>query len=348
MTTPIAVLISDIHYTPATLEVASKSVRLAIDKARELRGSLIVCGDLLDSKAIIRAECANRVIEDLGNYGRGEEIIVLVGNHDLINQHGKEHALEFLRPYCDIVNEAAYRRFNLDMQSYVGLHLLPYINDPAKFVEEAQKIPPGEILICHQGFRGAQMGHYVVDKSNVNPDDVKHLRIISGHYHKRQDLGTVSYVGNPYTLSFGEAHDGPKGFRILLSDGNLDFVPVPARKHVVVDLYLNDRVECSAGDLEDIRTEDLVWAKVYGNVSDLDKITRPLIKEMLRLPQDNFKLDLLPHAKMDPAGEERKDLTPHQVLDSLIESQSESQERKQTLKATWRQLLNENSQSERS
>ena len=48
---PIAVLISDIHYNINTLPVADAALRQAIAKANELDVVLIVTGDLHDTKA---------------------------------------------------------------------------------------------------------------------------------------------------------------------------------------------------------------------------------------------------------------------------------------------------------
>ena len=75
---PIAVLISDVHYTPSSLPIAHTAMKMALSKAEALKVPLIDCGDILDSKAIIRAECANALIElfckDLTLFGQSSRL----------------------------------------------------------------------------------------------------------------------------------------------------------------------------------------------------------------------------------------------------------------------------------
>ncbi len=154
MSKPIAVLISDIHFTPATLELASVSLRQAMSKAASLRVPLVLCGDTLDSKSIIRGECANRLIEIMSEH-EGLRKLVLVGNHDLLNEKGKAHSLNFLRPYCHVVDHPVYDR-------HVGAHLIPYQHSQGEMQVILAGIEPGSRIICHQGVHGADMGHYLI------------------------------------------------------------------------------------------------------------------------------------------------------------------------------------------
>jgi hypothetical protein len=87
----------------------------------------------------------------------------------------------------------------------------------------------------HQGFKGAFMGEYVVDKTSIDPSEVADYNVITGHYHRRQKIGTVQYIGTPYTITFAEAHDPEKGYQLLLEDGSLRFVPLNLRRHIIVE-----------------------------------------------------------------------------------------------------------------
>jgi DNA repair exonuclease SbcCD nuclease subunit len=100
---PIAVLISDVHYNVQTLELADKAVRLAINKANELQVPLIVAGDLHDTKANMRAECVNAMIETFKN--TDTSTFIIVGNHDKINEKSDKNALNFLNKYAYIVED---------------------------------------------------------------------------------------------------------------------------------------------------------------------------------------------------------------------------------------------------
>ncbi len=60
---PIAVIISDVHYDLNTLEVADAALTKAVSKANDLDVMLIICGDLHNTKANLRAECIDAMYE---------------------------------------------------------------------------------------------------------------------------------------------------------------------------------------------------------------------------------------------------------------------------------------------
>src|SRR5579862_1378127 len=98
----LAVLVSDVHYNVHTLKLADAAMRMAIVKANKLEVPLIVAGDLHDTKANLRGECVNAMIETFKQCNKPPYIIV--GNHDRINEKSHEHSLNFLAPYCHIVD----------------------------------------------------------------------------------------------------------------------------------------------------------------------------------------------------------------------------------------------------
>lgn len=326
MSKPVAVIIGDIHFTPSTLELATKSLIMAKDKADELNIPLIVNGDTLDSKAIMRGECVNRLLDIVYHI---TETYVNIGNHDLLNEKGREHTLRFLNNYVDIVSKP----ISLGASS---IYIIPYQNSSEAMQSILDTTPKGSTLIIHQGVQTAYMGHYAQDKTSLPKDAYADFRVIASHYHRAQNIkcgrprkggvGLFSYIGNPYTLNFGEANDGPKGFAVLHEDGSLEHVPTNLRKHVVI--------EKAYDDLNDIHCdkEDLLWLKVSGPRSELAKISKKSI-----LGHSNFKLDLIPtdSAKVDKV----EGLTDHQLLDSLIDNLGETNDEKTYLKQLWRELL---------
>lgn len=334
-TNPKAVLISDIHFTVPTLELASRSLRAAVCKADELKVPLVIAGDTLDSKAIMRGECVNELISILDQ--KKVRVYVLVGNHDLINEKSAEHTLNFLKPYCTVVDKIVY---NED----VGAWLVPYQNDVEKLKSFlSDEITQGELLIImHQGVQTADMGHYQMDKTSLPKEWFANHRVVSGHYHRRQDIkcgrprqgaiGLFSYIGNPYTLTFGEADHPAKGFQILHENGILTPVPLNLRKHIVVKMTVNENTY-----IEGMTTEDIVWIKMQGSYSELSQVNKKELGTKL-LGHCNFKLDKIPTDA--PKFEYKvKNNTDEQLLDSIIDNTGESVEEKTTLKSLWRQIV---------
>lgn len=340
---PLAVCTSDIHFNLANLELATASLQAAINKANELKVPLIIAGDLHDTKAIIRAEVANRLIGVFQanniHYGR----YLLIGNHDLINEKSVGHSLNFLHPYIDIIDESTH----LD---HLDLWLLPYFSDKEDLIKFLGTVPLGSKLIMHQGFMGAAMGDYVLDKSSISPDLVKDFTVISGHYHRHQQLttkhesaimhpygiGTITYIGSPYTMSFGEANDGPKGFLILNEDGSFTREILNLRKHVVLNITTNELYDYTSPD--SISAQDLVWLKLSGPRSELDKIDKNTLGNRL-FGRVNFKLDLVPtESEILSKKVNSIQLVDHDLLDHIIDLESDSEEYKIYLKRLSREI----------
>lgn len=342
MSKPIAVLISDIHFNIHTLELAAQALLQAQFKAKMLKVPLVIAGDLLDTKAIIRAEVANRLIEML-SVKDAPETIILVGNHDLINEKGKEHALNFLKPYATVVEH-----IQTGQLCGTTVTLIPYQSNPQNIIDflkdeddRAKEIFEAEgytlarpMIIMHQGVQGSLMGDYVVDKTAVPKDTFTGHRVISGHYHPRQliaclDDGSVSYIGNPYTLGFGEANDPEKGYQILYSTGGLEFVPTKLRKHIIYDLTIKEL----SNTLIAHRVDDLVWLKITGTKEELAKLEHRQTGGMF----GTSKVDLIPLDQETQAPSKADSMSQGELLDSLIDSMTNTEDTtKARLKELWR------------
>ncbi len=335
MSKPIAVLISDVHYSLNTLELADKAMRHAIDMSNQLQVPLVVAGDLHHTKANLRSECVKAMIDTF--LKAWIPPILLVGNHDRINERNEAHALEFLRPYASIVDSP--------MRNLIpGWTLIPYNHDVAVLRAYLAKLPDASSIIMHQGLEGSHSGEYIQDKSALNPSDVSNFRVISGHYHKRQDIktgrpregavGLFSYIGNPYTLTFGEAADPDKGFQLLNEDGTTEFVPTYLRKHHVIQHTPKSLWESSHVTLQTI--DDLFWVKISGPKEELAKVSKDRVAWTLGIT-DSFRLDLIPTDELSRPKEVQ--LAADKLMDSLIDSLSEtSEDRKAYLKTLWKTL----------
>lgn len=324
MNKPIAVIIGDVHFTPSTLELATQAFTQAKDAARLHCIPLIVNGDTLDTKALMRAECVNRLIELVND--DTVEIIFNVGNHDLVSEKGAEHTLNFLKPYCDVV---AFPNYYSDEDLYI----IPYQASLERFQDYVKEAPQSATIVVHQGIQTAHLGHYIQDKTSAHPSIFEGRRVIGSHYHRRQHIkcgetGTFDYIGNPYTLTFGEAQDGPKGFILLYKDKQ-EFCEVYVRKHVLI--------ETSLEGLKSIKvdTRDLIHIKIHGEYSQLKQLKKEDIGKILG--HNNFKLDLIYEDKEEPSPIEN--LSTEQIFDKVIDENVKDKDKSTKLKSLWRQLL---------
>ncbi len=336
MPKPIAVLISDVHYSLSTLELADKAMRMAIAKANKLNVPLIVAGDLHDTKANMRGECVNAMIKTF-RLIKGQSF-VLIGNHDRINEKSEQHSLNFLQPFTMIVGSPLGT-----FQQNRMIEMIPYSHDQDIIKAHLKKCDKNEILIMHQGIQGSDMGEYVQDKSAITKDDVAGFRVISGHYHTRQSIdlpngGVWDYIGNPYTVSFGEANDPEKGFQILMEDGTLEFVPTNLRKHLIIqhDLGTKESIWSSTPAYSGSGRDDLMWVKINGTKEQILEFKRNEWLKEYGISQ-SVRLDLIPTDTTTSTPV--KALEKAELLDSLIDSLSNTtDERKERLKLKWKDL----------
>jgi UDP-2,3-diacylglucosamine pyrophosphatase LpxH len=334
MKKPIFVAISDVHFTLNTLSLATEAFRHAIDKAAELGVPLIDCGDLTNDKAILRAEVVSRLIE-LEKYAGSKKVDIsfLVGNHSLLNEKVPGvHALSFLK---NVISEPCwYHLFGACQDTVV--RFIPYQSDSEVIRKLISKITKKTIIVMHQGVKGAFMGDYLQDKSSIEPEVFEGHIVFSGHYHRHQSIGPVTYIGNPYSLTFGEANDGPKGYLVVYDDGSFERVLLPFRKHVIVN------VDCTKTDLFKIdkhqyNLDDLIWLKVTGPRSYLATLNKKEIGKHL-FGHENFKLDKIPSDAIEFKPINKK-LTENEILDQLIDNLAENTNKKEQLKKLWKEVL---------
>jgi DNA repair exonuclease SbcCD nuclease subunit len=318
----IGVILADPHCSLATLEPASFALGIVAREASYHNVPLIIAGDLFDGKALLRAECVNRVRLLLSG---GPGVWVIPGNHDRINERSAEHSL-----HC--IEDAKIHVWDGESGRADAILYVPYCSDSNRFAFIVRGTT-ARIVIGHQGIKGADMGHYIRDASAVDPRQLEGQRIILGHYHKRQDIGNISFLGSPYTINFGEANDGPKGYHLLHADGSLTFIPLPdIRRHVIVERRIDDVMTPIPG----LRPIDLLWLKVTGPESQLAKLRKSDIGK--HIGQDNFKLDKIPDTSAEVSKPKEK-VTPMGALDTLVDEMSETPEQKAKLKSLAREVL---------
>lgn len=329
MTTPKNnfVAISDIHFGLKTLPLATRSLERAISEAEVLDIPLVVAGDLQNDKDHMSMIVQNKIISTLKS--TKVPVFILSGNHDLINEKGKEHALEYLRPYATIVDEITYSE-DLDVW------FIPYQNSKQAFEDKINSLPhPGCKLVFHQGIAGAAMGDYAMDKTSVHPSTLAEHKGITGHYHRHQTLGTCTFIGSPYTVTAGEANDGPKGFLVVKDDHSFTRVLTDLRKHVTVIRTVSEIMN----PVEGLQPTDLLWIKVSGTTPELDALDKDAVGQF-HLGHSNYNLDRDYPQAVKPIEIKNTDSTdPKILLDKIIDDSLETDEFKEELKSFWKEVI---------
>jgi DNA repair exonuclease SbcCD nuclease subunit len=202
------IVFSDLHLCEDTAETVFEQVLPGILEAvQDDSDRTIAClGDFYHIRYKIPVALQNRVAAWLRKL-RAEKVslIFLPGNHDQINGAG-EHALEVFadNPLVQIITEPAWNQYGL---------WIPYRKDPVDILEAliARKptwLPatPPQVLWMHHGVKGAEMAPGVLGEIGLEPRQFQPWKLVlCGHFHKRQQLGNIIYVGSPYQVDASEA-----------------------------------------------------------------------------------------------------------------------------------------------
>ena len=200
--------IGDLHLRINKFTLATQFLTWLNKFIEEQQPDVVVnLGDSLDTHAVIRSEALNELMNHIYHVvDMGIPYVYIKGNHDQYSpKDGKYHAL---LPFKGRINNL----FIVDTsQDLFGMTFVPYLADGKDFPKTT--LP---ICVAHQTFLGADYGP-VNAKEGVDPETVLADIIISGHIHKKHNLGKVIYVGSPYSQDASDVNQ-VKGISIFDTD----------------------------------------------------------------------------------------------------------------------------------
>jgi DNA repair exonuclease SbcCD nuclease subunit len=172
--------------------------------------NVIFLGDWFENRAALNVSTMNwsyRGAEMLNDLGI--PVFFIIGNHDLFHRH--------TRAIYSPINFQAFSNFQVITDPVVvdeigsGALLSPFL-----FPDEYQHIRQHLNLDTWWGH--FEFKDFIVTGYNVkmptgpDPRDFKGPKnIFSGHFHKRQTAGNITYIGNTFPTNFGDAGDTDRG-----------------------------------------------------------------------------------------------------------------------------------------
>ncbi len=207
-------VIGDPHATPSNLDKIGQLFKLAED----LGNTTIWLGDFLDTKEIIRGKCLNFIFKHLKKSKLNH--IILIGNHDWFNLECIDHSLQPLKELPNVtvvddlcgLNKYSNKVIPLsgktkDMFSECDIYFLPYCKKRESVERVLDMIPEKSVLFAHLDIKGFDYGngHLCTDGISVKLLS-KFSKVISGHFHKFQEDDKLTYLGTPFSHTFGESN----------------------------------------------------------------------------------------------------------------------------------------------
>ena len=200
----------DIHCKISNIETVRKlGQKIQLLATERKFDTLILGGDILHDHEIVNASCLNVVVGLMRDFKPlFSQIVVLVGNHDLIHYSvaGTEnHWLNVLKTEFTIVDKPTL--------IFPRVLAVPYF-EPGKLKPTLFSWDPDwqtkvDLCFAHQELKGFKLGGIISDKGDDWFDDRKNPFIVSGHLHVAQYKGgNVLYSGSAFQHSFGDTSQG--------------------------------------------------------------------------------------------------------------------------------------------
>ena len=132
--------VGDPHYKKDNKESTHLFERRFIKMLPNIKPDVIILlGDLLHDHEKLHTLCLNRIVHFIKELTRYAPVFIIVGNHDMINQHeflSSNHWMNILKDYANvtIIDKTTYlEQFNITLLPYVHTgrfkEALDYVND---------------------------------------------------------------------------------------------------------------------------------------------------------------------------------------------------------------------------
>lgn len=198
-------------------------------------------GDCFDRRKYINFNTLNSCREYFFDQAakRNINLVMIVGNHDTFFKNTNEvnslHLL--LQDYDNIVAYSDPVDYSIDGASIL---LMPWIcTDNYNECMEAVKTTKSPVMFGHLEIAGFQMYKGHDNDDGFDPKIFSRFDLVcSGHFHHRSSSGNITYLGNPYELTWAD-WDDPRGFHIFDTKTNdLEFIQNPF--NIFSKIYYDD------------------------------------------------------------------------------------------------------------
>ena len=173
--------------------------------------TVIMCGDWNNNRASINIQTLNYSLKGLELLNDNfKQVFAIPGNHDLYYRDKRDiYSFEWAKhlPNIKIVN---------DFLTLGDVTFAPWlVGDDFKKLKKLK----GKYMFGHFELPGYLMNALVQmpDHGEVDPkNDLKGFEhVFSGHFHKRQTKGNITYLGNCFPHNYADAGDDDRGMMIL-------------------------------------------------------------------------------------------------------------------------------------
>jgi predicted phosphodiesterase len=184
--------------------------------------TLIHLGDVVDRRKFINFNTAHNFQENFWKrlWNLKIDTHIILGNHDTYYKNTNKVNFTHLIKTFDGENEPwIYEKPTTVNFDGLDILLLPWIC-PETEEESIFEIDNSHAEVCmgHLEIKGFEMhkGHF--QEVGLDMNQFKRFdKVLSGHYHRKSDNGTIYYLGTQYEITWSD-YQCPKGFHIFDTD----------------------------------------------------------------------------------------------------------------------------------
>ena len=199
------------------LEFIDFMVDYAVDNNIE---SIIQCGDYFDNRSKVSVETLNYAINGAKKIKNGfdGDFFVLTGNHDMYYKNRLDvSSTNCLEAHATLITETR----NYVTDSGAEILLCPWVCDGEQWDALVNASEDVDYIFGHFEFRNFYMNENYMMEHGLSHRELKDVkRVITGHYHMRQEKDNVIYIGSPFPFDYNDANDLDRGFVVLDTETN--------------------------------------------------------------------------------------------------------------------------------
>lgn len=328
-------ILTDPHLNESNFKEVESALYRAIDKTvKKGCHTLFIGGDIFTDRktqSFDTLQSFGRVLEYA--YKEDVQIIAIPGNHDKIDYESERSYLDIYRHYPGFTLRTGLDMFELESWN---IFVLPFFKETTKLHEYIKQlnnrnVPDNSVLITHLAIDGVRNNDGSVISGILPTGTFKRFdHVLVGHYHDKQEIKNITYIGSLLQNNFGE--DDLKGITFFHSDGSLTQESVAETRFLTVEINLNEQGKKEIDALVKVYegAEDRIRFKFQGTKDQFKAVQRSVIEgKGIKVA---FKEDLIEEVTVNQeVADNFAAFTKTMILDEWNEYCEKDEERKEVL-----------------
>jgi len=277
-------LVTDLHIDDSSGELVKESLgEVFLEMVTNSVTTLIVSGDIFNfrkSQTLITTDYWGQILEEANSHNI--KVIAIPGNHDKMSYSSEKSYLDVFKyhPNFRLVRDTEMLRFD-----EVDVWLIPFFEEKEtypKYLDKVDYKSLTSILITHIAVNGVRNNDGTEIQDSLSKGRFKKFKhVFVGHYHDRQFIDNIVYVGSLMQRNFGE--DQFKGITKVFSDGSYEFVDKEFQVFETVRLNYSDTITDDLEKLSKVELSKKLKVRIIlnGTKEEIDSLKKLQVMKVL-------------------------------------------------------------------